>query len=65
MDYIITITKGDDRRIISTHTNLDDAIKSGKSVFDKSERGEVVSCITGKIIDGKIKGQYRLIKSWF
>lgn len=66
MDYIITVTKGNDRKVVSRHTNLDDAIAAGKSIFEKSNRGEVVSCITGKVnSDGKIEGQYRLIKSWF
>lgn len=66
MDYIITVTKGNDRKVTSRHANLDDAIAAGKSIFEKSNRDEVVSCITGKVnSDGKIEGQYRLIKSWF
>ena len=66
MEYIITILNGNDRRVVSRHDNLDDAIKAGKSAYEKSNRGEVVSCITGKINDdGRIEGQYRLIDSWF
>lgn len=66
MDYYIAVTKGNDQKVISKHTNLDDAIGAGKSIFEKSSRGEVVSCITGKVnSDGKIVGQYRLIKAWY
>lgn len=65
MEYIVTVTKGNDRRIISRHDNLNDALAAGKAAFEKSNRGEVVSCITGNIKDGKIKGQYILYKSWF
>ncbi len=66
MEYIITVTKENDRRVISRHANLDDALSAGKSIYEKSNRGEVVSCITGKVNDdGKIEGQYKLIESWF
>ena len=33
MDYYITIVKGNDRRIVSKHDNLEDALKKGKSVL--------------------------------
>lgn len=66
MEYIITLTNGNNRKVLSRHKNLDDALTAGNSTFEKSNRGDVISCISGKIDDnGKIEGQYKLYESWF
>lgn len=65
MKYYITSVRGNDRIIISEHNNKEEALKAGKEAFEKSKRDEVISCITGKVVNGKIEGQYRLVKSWF
>ena len=66
MEYIITVVNGNDRRVVSRHNNLDDALKAGKLTYNNTKRGEVVSCIVGKVSDdGKIDGQYKLLESWF
>ena len=66
MEYIIMITARNKRKILSRHKTLEDAMTAGKSAYEKSNRGEVISCISGKIDDdGKIEGQYKLYESWF
>ena len=66
MDYYITIVKGNDRRIVSKHDNLEKEKKKGKSVFEEAKKGELVSCISGKVDEnGKIVGQYRFYEAWF
>ena len=66
MEYIITKLKGNKREVLSKHKNLDDAMIAGKNAYEKSNRGEVISCISGKVDeDGKIIGEYKLYHSWF
>ena len=66
MNYYITLTHRADSKIISKHDTLDEALIAGKNVYEKSNRGDVVSCISGTIgEDGNIEGKYRLYKSWF
>ena len=66
MEYIITLSKGNNRKVLSRHDNLNDAMLAGKNAYEKSNRDEVISCISGKIDDnGKITGQYKLYESWF
>lgn len=66
MEYIIMITERNERKVLSRHKTLEDAMVAGKSAYEKSNRGEVISCISGKINDdGKIEGQYKLYESWF
>ena len=64
MEYIITSLNGNDRKIISRHDNLDEAIRAGKLSYEKLKC--TISCISGTVNeDGKIEGKYQLYKTWF
>lgn len=66
MVYYITVVNGNNRRIISKHENLAEALEKGKSVFKTTGKDELVDCISGEIDEnGKIIGKYRLIQTWF
>ena len=66
MGYFITITKGNDRKIVSHHDIKEEALEAGRKVWEESDKTAVVSCISGEVDgEGKIKGKYRLYESWF
>ena len=67
MEYLITVYDGDDgnkRKVISRHSNLDDALKAGKETRDKLHC--MVSCISGTIDEnGYVVGKYNFYNAWF
>ena len=66
MDYYITIIRENNKReVLSKHDNKEEALIAGEAAFKTSNRGDVISCITGNIVDGKVVGRYNLVKSWF
>lgn len=65
MDYFITSTKGNDKKILSRHSSYEDALASGELAFKEAKHDEVISCIQAELdADGKIKGKYRLFETW-
>ena len=65
MEYIVTIFEdGNKRKVISRHTDLNEAMEAGKRTYEKLNC--MVSLISGNIDDdGKTEGKYILYKSWF
>lgn len=65
MEYYVTLLVNNKDMVLSTHDNLDDAMKAGKSAHITSKRGETISVVSGKIgKDGAIEGRYNLYHSW-
>lgn len=63
--YIVTLTTGNDKKVICECDSFNKAESEAKKVYEKSPRGSVTSIITGKIENGKISGKYTLLKSWY
>ena len=49
MDYFITSTKGNDKKILSRHTSYEDALASGELAFKEAKHDEVISCIQAEL----------------
>ena len=63
MKYYITELHGNDRKILSEHDNLDDALCAGEKYF--KELKCTISCIGANKEDGKLPNKYKLYKTWF
>lgn len=63
MKYYITELHGNDRKILSEHDNLDDALYAGEKYF--KELRCTISCIGANTEDGKLPNKYKLYKTWF
>lgn len=65
MQYNIVFINSEGRKLISRHSDLEEAKKAGKAYFEKTKRGEAVICMSGKIDDdGNIEGKYILYEAW-
>lgn len=62
--YLITrYIDGNKREVLSTHTDLEEALKAGKEAHKKL--GCSISCISGTInSEGKIEGKYKFYDCW-
>ena len=68
MEYLITVFDDDEdgnkRRVVSKHSNLDDAMRAGKEAQKKYHC--MVSCISGNVDEnGYVTGKYTFYNSWF
>ena len=65
MEYLITTVKGDDRKIISRHETLEEAMEAGEKIWNEVPKGVTVSCISGTLDEaGRLTGQYLLYNRW-